>query len=115
MAEKLTPKEMADIVAHQKPGFEVEPQSVDSEEHVAMADRSHVDANAPDLAYLTAKFLKTPHDGGYPQVDSESASSSSQIVQVRPAGGRSADAAGTGESKVVVVSAKERKIVAEQG
>jgi hypothetical protein len=111
MAGKLTPQELGEIVARQKPGFEVETPGSDAEESGAMADRSQVETNAPDLAYLAAKFLNKASV----QTDSASTPNDSQIVRVRPAGRQSTDSPGTGSRKVVVVSAKKRKIIGEQG
>jgi hypothetical protein len=117
MADKLTPKKIQTIVSAQKPGFEAEAETADQRASAAR-DRSHVQTHSPDLEYLAAKFLKGATRSQRTTAarnDAASASKASKIVRVHPAGASATDAVGTGSRKVVVVSAKDEKIVGEQG
>lgn len=116
MAGKLTTQQIKAIVAKEKPDVEVEDDPV--QEGTAMADNSSVQHDAPDLDYLVKKFLKPAEQGArraQPAMDSSRATNASKIVRVRPAGSSATDEVGTGKRKVVVVSAKDESIVAEQG
>jgi hypothetical protein len=116
MADKLTPKKIQSIVSAQKPGFEAE--TADERNVAAARDLSHVQSHAPDLEYLAAKFLQgaaRSQRTTTARTDAATASKASKIVRVHPAGSEGTDAVGTGSRKVVVVSAKDEKIVGEQG
>ena len=49
----LTDKEIQEIIARDKPGYEVDPEPAEEVKY----DRSLVNCNAPDLDYLRKKFL----------------------------------------------------------
>jgi hypothetical protein len=118
MAKALTPQQIKSIVAAAKPGFEAETEETSDQEYAALPDQTHVQTGAPDLEYLANKFLAPSQSNAKVAAahrDSATASHTSQIVRVHPAGVPPIDAAGTGSRKVVVVSAKEEKVVGEQG
>ena len=110
--KKLTEEKIKEIVGKEKPGFEVD----DAQESIVMmASASHVEKDAPDLDYLVKKFLGKSKSGAEKDSQSSDSTSESRIVSVRPAGSSSQDSAGTGNRKVIVVSASDEAIVAEQG
>ncbi len=122
MSDELTKEEIRAIVASEKPGFEIENEDDNVPETSAMADNANIQGDAPDLEFLLKKFLpegsieSSSNSAARPATqDSSMATKKSRIVKVRPAGTHAADAEGTGSRKVIVVSAKSKKIVAEQG
>ena len=111
-SSKLTNEKIKEIVDKEKPGFEVDSTE---EPVVMMASASRVEKDAPDLEYLVKKFLGRNSSEAEKDASTEETSSEARIVSVRPAGSDSQDSAGTGSRKVIVVSASDQTIVAEQG
>lgn len=116
MAEELTPQELEAIIAAQKPGYVLDESAEDELEGLDMADETPaVQSRAADLEYLTKKFLKGRTASVASARDTSRTTQSSKIVRVRPAGVPATDESAAGKGKVVVISAKDKKIVGEQG
>ena len=114
MANKLTQQKIKAILASERPEVEVDEDA--AQETSAMADNSAVQTDAPDLEFLIQKFLKGQRVQRQTAArDSSRATNASKIVRVKPAGSKPTDADGTGQRKVVVVSAKDESVIAEQG
>lgn len=128
MSAELTPDRIKSIVSLNKPGFEVEEEDLNEGPNgtTPSIDPSFVLTNAPDLRTMAKKFVRVqpapdlpPGESAETQVaetpELPGKDSTSKIVRVRPSHDRSLGAAKGVEGKVVVVSAKEGKIVGEQG
>ncbi|WP_417397085.1 hypothetical protein [Gimesia chilikensis] len=113
MKNELSNEEIQKIVMAERPGFVVEIS--DDQEDESMDHSSHAQARAPDLDYLKAKFLRGSHPKKGKVSFDDTESNASRIVRIRPAGTEGVDSEEPGVSKVVVISAKDKKIIAEQG
>ncbi len=106
MTEKLSFDEIRDIISRDMKGYVVATNADrDTADHVNASAQSH----AKDLEFLSQKFSGRPRRSL--TTERSSPESSNQIVSVRPA---STDDSSF-PTKVVVVSANERKVIAEQG